>query len=152
MRSFIMTLCLSMVISLMVGCTNKLTTQQSVEYIEIKAEEKKIEFVKYMLNKSMKELTTVSNNTQIITSVPKETYLFKLAKWLDANDCLDLDEDDWVTCYKETRVKLIQNTYELDKMVLSNYESNQNIKILKGNLNSIIESLDKEPLNMKNKK
>lgn len=142
MKSYIMNLCLSMIISIgLIGCTNKLTTTQSIEYVEIKAEEKKIEFVKFMLDKSIKQLIDIDRQTIVIDSLPKETNLFILAKWLNENDCLYSNDMD--RCYKDTRLYLIKNTYKLDKMVLSNYESNTHINILKDNINTILDSFKK---------
>ena len=114
----------------------------SDKYIDMKTEENKQDFTKFMLKQSLSELVETidtADDSDILLDDNKE--LEKLAVWLGDNDCLE-EDIDFLSCYVKTRTMLIEVAYQYDKLSTRNYEANRNVCMLKENLSTVIKSLN----------
>ncbi len=121
------------------GCKSQPTISEVQTKLQVQTEVAKINSNKDQLLVLKDSLNKIPSKLIDNNPVKPEPQLPQLELFLEDNDCLN--HVNYEVCYKETRLKLIRATYELDEVKDINYAQKVSIIQLIKNLNLTIDTI-----------
>lgn len=139
-------LLITVTLTALTGCAPKPTISDANNFILIQNELVKLKNYRESILSCRDELVCVPINYKANLTEPPTPIFVELRNYLDKNDCTLLPKEQFIDCYKQTRVRLIQTTEQLDGLALDNYVLNRTITRLINNIDVIINDFPKVDL------